>query len=138
MTDRKNLQAPEGWTLQSHTETFSGRAGPYFFRAEGPNPGVGLFAEAEHMNLGGVIHGGALMTLADMSLWDICRRKIGPFRGVTVTLNAEFLRPGPAGCFVEATGETLAVGKRMLFARGLVTAKGKTLLSFSGSLKRLD
>jgi uncharacterized protein (TIGR00369 family) len=138
MDDEPDFTPPEGWTLQSHTETFSGRAGPYYFREESPTPGVGFFARSEHMNLGGVIHGGALMTLADMSLWDICRRKVGPFRGVTVTMNAEFLRPGPTGCFVEATGETLAVGKRMLFARGLVTAKGKTLLSFSGSLKRLD
>lgn len=138
MTNADSNTAPDGWVLQSHTETFSGRAGPYYFREDGPTPGVGFFAEPHHLNLGGVVHGGALMTLADMSLWDICRRKVGVFRGVTVTLNSEFLRPGPAGCFIEATGETLAIGRRMLFARGLVTAKGKALLSFSGSLKRLD
>ncbi len=138
MNESDNFKPPEGWSLQSHTDTFSGRAGPYYFREEGPVPGVGFFAEPHHMNYGGVTHGGALMTLADMSLWDICRRKVGSFRGVTVTLNAEFLRPGPSGCFIEATGETLAVGKRMLFARGLVTARGKAVLSFSGSLKRLD
>lgn len=138
MSDIDSKSIPDGWALQSHEDTFSGRAGPYYFREDGPTPGVGFFAEPHHLNLGGVVHGGALMTLADMALWDICRREIGVFRGVTVTLNAEFLRPGPAGCFIEAAGETLAIGKRMMFARGLVTAKGKALLSFSGSLKRLD
>ncbi len=129
---------PEGWVLQNHADTFSGRAGPYYFREDGPTPGVGFYAEPHHMNLGGVAHGGALMTLADIALWDICRRKIGLFRGVTVTMNTEFLRPGPANCFIEATGETLAVGKNLLFARGVINAKGRMLMSFSGSLKRID
>lgn len=129
---------PEGWRQQSHSETFSGRAGPYYFREEGPRTGVGFFSEPHHANLGGVIHGGALMTLADMALWDICRREVGVFKGVTVTMNAEFLGPGPIGEFIEASGEMLRSGRRLMFARGLVTASGAPVMSFSGTLKRLD
>ena len=130
--------APPGWVLQRHLGTFSGLAGPYCFREDGPTPGVGFFAEPHHANLAGVIHGGALMTLADMALWDICRRKIGVFKGLTVTMNAEFVGPGPVGAFIEAGGEVIRVGRKLLFARGLVTAKGETLLAFSGTLKRLS
>lgn len=129
--------APEGWVLQSHSETFSGRAGPYYFRRKGAPPGVGFFAEPHHANLGGIVHGGALLTLADMALWDICQREEGLFNGVTVTLNAEFVGAGPVGVFIEATGDMVKAGRKLMFARGLVTANGETLMSFSGTLKRL-
>lgn len=141
MTDETSHQtprpAPPGWVLQNHLQTFSGHAGPYYFREEGAKAGVGFFAEPHHANLAGVIHGGALMTLADMALWDICRREVGIFRGLTVTMNSEFIGAGPVGEFIEANGETTRIGGRLLFARGLVTAKGEPVLAFSGTLKRL-
>ena len=139
MSEEKKTEfsPPPGWRLSQYSHTFSGRAGPFYFLEEGKIPGVGFFSEPHHANLGGVVHGGALMTLADMSLFDICFREAGMFPAVTVTMNAEFVRPGPIGSFIEAAGEVVKSGKSMMFARGLVTAEGKTLLSFSGSIKRL-
>lgn len=135
----EDVKIPSGWVKQSHMQTFSGQAGPYYFRERSnPTPGVGFFSEPRHANMGGVIHGGALMTLADMSLWDICRRSVGDFMAVTVTLNAEFLNPGPIGEFIEASGQMTKGGKSLLFSQGLITAAGKPILSFSGSLKRLS
>ncbi|WP_411819451.1 PaaI family thioesterase [Hyphococcus formosus] len=138
MTDKNEPKIPAGWQLQSHHETFSGQAGPFYFRDPGPKPGVGFFSKPHHANLAGVIHGGALMTLADISLWDICAREVGFFRGLTVTMNSEFLGPGPIGAFIEATGEVTRAGRKLIFARGMVTSKGKPLLSYSGTLKRLS
>ncbi len=130
---------PEGWDAQGHGGTFSAHAGPFYFRdAKSKTPGIGFYSLPHHANPDGVIHGGMLLTLADMSLWDICRRVIGPFKAVTVTLNAEFVGPGPVGAFIEATGEPVRLGRKMLFARGLVRAGDQTLMSFSGTLKRLD
>lgn len=129
---------PEGWILQSHRDTFSGHAGPFYFREiSAKAPGVGFLAEPQHANAHGMIHGGALLTLADMSLWDICRRAAGPFHAVTLTLNAEFIAPGPAGKFIHATGEAVKIGKSIMFARGDVRCDHDVLLTFSGSLKRL-
>ncbi|MEO1242962.1 MAG: PaaI family thioesterase [Pseudomonadota bacterium] len=136
--DQSMREPPPGWVLQSHPQTFSAHAGPFYFREKGEGPGVGFFSEPRHANLGGIVHGGALMTLADMSLWDICRRSEGNFKAVTVTMNAEFIGPGPVGAFIEAAGEMTKAGRSLLFARGLVTANGKSLLSFSGSLKRFS
>ena len=137
MTDNATHKIPDGWVLQSFPDTFSFHAGPYYFReASSKTPGVGFFSEQMHSNAGGIVHGGALMTLADMSLWDICRREIGMFRAVTVTMNAEFIGRGPIGKFIEATGETTKVGRSLLFARGMISCEGEALLSFSGSLKR--
>lgn len=125
---------PKGWTLQQLSTHFGTHSGPFYFR-DGDTPGVGFFAEERHTNIARFIHGGMLLTLADMSLWDIARRKIGPFRAVTLTLNSEFIAPGPLGAFVEATGEVLRAGKSLIFARGIVSANGDTILSFSGTLK---
>ena len=126
---------PDGWELQPFPETFSGHAGPFYFRKGGDEPGIGFYAQKHHANMQGVIHGGALLTLADMSLWDICRRKVGVFMGATVSLNSEFVGPGKVGTFIEASGDLIRAGRRLVFARGLVTSEGETLLSFSGTLK---
>lgn len=136
-TDDDILPAPDGWELRSHSETFSGRAGPFYFRTEKEKPGVAFYSKPHHANLGGVIHGGALLTLADMSLWDICMREVGRFHGVTVTLNSEFVGPGPIGSFIVATGEPVKIGRKLMFARGIIKAGDVPILTFSGTLKRL-
>jgi acyl-coenzyme A thioesterase PaaI-like protein len=130
--------APEGWVMQTSTGHFGETAGPYYFRTDPQTSGVAFFSEPRHANMQGVVHGGALLTLADMSLFDICFRSIGKFRAVTVTLNSEFLGAGPVGAFIEASGELLRAGKTMLFCRGLITAKGAPVMSYSGTLKRVD
>ena len=130
--------APPGWLIQQWRSNFAWRAGPFYFRDEGPAPGVGFFATAQHANMGDTIHGGALLTLADMALFDICRRRIGPFRAVTITLNTEFLAPAPIGAFIEAGGEMTGGGRKILMCRGLVTAAHTSLMSFSGTLRRVD
>ena len=125
---------PPGWKLQQLSTHFGTHAGPFYFRQD-ETPGVGFFSEERHTNIAHFVHGGMLLTLADMSLWDVARRRIGPFRAVTLTLNSEFISPGPLGVFIEATGEVLRAGKSLVFVRGLISARGETLLSYSGTLK---
>jgi len=139
MNSKTHPLIPEGWTLQSFPDTFSAHAGPFYFRDYAlKEPGVGFYSEPHHANGVGIVHGGALLTLADMALWDICRRVIGRFHGVTVTMNSEFLSPGPIGKFIVATGEATKIGKSLMFARGVVTCESETLLAFSGALKRIN
>ncbi len=129
--------APAGWTLHALSETFAGRAGPFYWREDGA-PGVGFFSKPHHGNLGGVVHGGMLMTLADMALFNICWKALDGSMAVTVSLNAEFLRPAPIGAFIEASGEITGGGRSLFFARGMVRAGDQDLLAFSGTLKRLS
>lgn len=118
--------------------TFGEAAGPFYFREAGKTPGVGFFSEQRHRNIQNFVHGGALLTLADIALFDICARARGQvFRAVTVSLSSEFLAPGPIGAFIEATGEMTGGGKSLMFCRGLVSADGKALLSFAGILKAI-
>ncbi len=134
----ENPKAPPGWVLQTAKEVFSHHAGPFYFRAEGPTPGIAFYSEPRHANIQGVLHGGILLTLADMSLFDIARRKFGRIRGFTLTLNSEFVNPGRIGVFIEASGEVTGGGKSIIFARGLVASEGETLMTYSGSLRRFE
>ncbi|MEM9422652.1 MAG: PaaI family thioesterase [Pseudomonadota bacterium] len=148
MTDQENSTdaeidtVPGDWESLEKRGFFAGKesfatiAGPYFYN-KGKAPGVGFLAEEKHLNLAGVVHGGCLATLADMALWDICAREVGPFRAVTVTLNTEFLGSARAGEFISAEGDALKASGSIFFARGLITARGRPVMSFSGSLKRL-
>ncbi|MBI1365287.1 MAG: PaaI family thioesterase [Alphaproteobacteria bacterium] len=129
--------APEGWVIQHRFAGFAYEAGPFYFREDEATPGVGFYAEPRHANLANIVHGGALLTLADMSLFDIAFRAVGRFKALTVTLNSEFLGPGPIGEFIEATGEVTRAGRKLIFCRGLVTARGAPIMSFSGTVKRL-
>ncbi len=130
---------PPGWIRQSLSDTFSAHAGPFYFRdgAEG-RPCVAFLSAPCHANTGGMIHGGALLTLADMALWNICRHVTGPMKAVTLTLNAEFIAPGPIGRFIVASGEATKIGKSIMFARGDIRCGDDMLLTFSGSLKRFS
>jgi acyl-coenzyme A thioesterase PaaI-like protein len=130
--------APEGWVLQSWRANFAWHAGPFYFRKEGPVPGIGFYAEPHHANKEDTIHGGALLTLADMALFDICFRKVGAFKAVTLSLHTDFLAPAPIGAFIEASGEMTGGGRTIMMARGFVTSGGKPLVSFSGTLRRFE
>lgn len=138
-TTRTIRPAPEGWMLQRHLETFSGEAGPFYYRAIGGPPGVGFFSEPRHGNLQNIVHGGALLTLADMALFDICfRAQKATFPAVTASLTSEFLAPAPIGVFIEADGEMMKGGKSLCFCRGVIRAEGRAVMSFAGILKRLS
>ncbi len=128
--------APAGWTMRSFPETFAGRAGPFYWREDGV-PGVGFYSKPHHGNLGGVVHGGMLMTLADMALFNICWKALEGSMAVTVSLNSEFLAPAPIGALIEASGEMTGGGGSLFFARGMIRAGDQNLLAFSGTLKRL-
>jgi acyl-coenzyme A thioesterase PaaI-like protein len=131
-------KVPPGWSHFSTKDTFSGHAGPFWFRDDGTKtPGVGFVSRKIHTNFHGVIHGGALMTLADMALFNICFHAIGRFQGVTLSTTVDFIAAGPVGEFIEATGEATKASGSVLFARGRILAKGATLATFSGSLKRI-
>lgn len=131
----------EGWIEYDapFPDGFSEQSGPYLFREHGSSAGVGFIATEKHKNYVGLIHGGALMSLADVAMWDICAREIDTkfLLVATITMNVEFVSSAKIGDFVHATGELVNQGRNILFARGLIKHDEKTLLSFSGTMKHI-
>lgn len=128
-----------GWSTWSDgADPYESAIGPFVFRDE-PDGKVrcAFMPERSHLNGGGAIHGGALMSFADFSLFAIARRELGSSVAVTVTFNGEFISGGAPGVMVEATGEVLRATRSMLFVRGLLKQNARTLLAFSGTLKKI-
>jgi len=90
------------------------------------------------LNGGGTIHGGALMSFADFSLFSIAHSELRDVKAVTLTCNCEFISAGGLDGWVESQGEVLRETRSIIFVRGLVTQASQPLLAFSGALKKIN
>jgi uncharacterized protein (TIGR00369 family) len=127
-----------GWRSWDH-DAFESQSGPFYFRdEEGGAIRCAFRAEKKHMNGGGFMHGGCMMTFADFSLFAIAWRELRDDRAVTVSLNGEFVGPAHVGDLVECTGEVIKAGKSMIFVRGLISTGGAPMMIFSGVIKKVS
>lgn len=125
-----------GW-FYSTGDAFNAHAGPFYYRQrEDGTPLCAMRVEDRHLNGGGMMHGGAIMTFADYCLY-VFAAALGDARMVTVSLGGEFVGAVPPGAMVECTGEVIRSTRSMVFLRGLMTAQGAPVYSFSGVLKKI-
>ena len=126
-----------GWHVW-RGDPFEDANGPFHVRFDSSGRGECAFrAEPRHMNGGGFMHGGCLMTFADAALFAIARPEIGDQRAVTMNLSSDFLSAVNVGQLVTATGEVTRGGGKTIFVRGMVSADGTPALSFSGIIRKL-
>ena len=125
-----------GWTTWADEPFEHDTAGPFYFRADAQGHVAAFRAERKHMNAGGVMHGGCLMTFADFSLFAIAHDGAEGEYGVTVAFTAEFLDGAREGERMEARGDVLRKGRSLTFVRGIITADGRPVLNFSGTIKK--
>ena len=80
--------------------------------------------DSELLRPGGTVHGPAMMTLADVTMYAVVLSLIGPVElAVTTNLTANFLRrPAPVDMIAEGRilklGKRLAVGETSLYSEG--------------------
>lgn len=126
-----------GWSAWSQ-ETFEYKvAGPFYFKKIGDGYISRFRAAPKHMNAGGVMHGGCLMTFADFALFSIANDHFQDCYGITVAFNCEFISGAKSGALMEAKGDVIRAGGSIVFVRGMVTADDEVVLNFSGTLKKL-
>lgn len=127
-----------GWRTWSGLDPFEDQSGPFYFREDDEGRvTAGFRAEHKHMNGGGFMHGGCMMTFADFSLFAIAWKELADSRAVTVSLNGEFVGPARPGDLVTATGEVVRAGGSLLFVRGLISTGSSPMLNFSGVVKKI-
>lgn len=126
-----------GWRLWEGSDPYEDLTGPYYSRVE-PDGSVvcALRLERRHMNGGGFMHGGAMMTFADFCLFVIGRPALKEQYAVTVSLNGDFVGPAHEGDLVEGRGDIVRAGGSLVFMRGLLSTGGRTILNFSGVVKK--
>jgi uncharacterized protein (TIGR00369 family) len=120
-------------------DSFAAATGKMIFRPDGPNRGVvRMFPTEKHLNLGGSIHGGAVMSFIDMALFG-GGRCAGMERAhyVTLDLTTHFLARGEAGKPLDAHVELIRQTRSLAFLQGVVRQEGEPCYSFTGTLKRI-
>lgn len=128
-----------GWqTWGKGADPYETSIGPFCFKIEDGEPLAAFQPRREHLNGGGAIHGGALMSFADFALFAIAHNALRGAYAVTLTCNSEFLSAGGLAGVVEAHGEVLRETRSLVFVRGLITQQDRPLLAFSGTLKKIS
>lgn len=125
----------KGWQTWPEEPFEHDTAGPFYMRTDDQGQVAAFRAQRKHMNAGGVMHGGCLMTFADFALFAIAHHGMEGVYGLTVAFTSEFLDGAKEGELIEARGDVLRRGRSLTFVRGLVTADGRPVLNFSGTIK---
>ncbi len=127
-----------GWLRWPGTDPFEDHTGPFFARYDaGGAIECGFRPDAKNRNGGGNVHGGALLTFADFSLFMIASAVLPEFHGVTATLNAEFVGAARPDRLLTARGEVVKAGRSLIFVRGTIDDAGEAVMSFSGVIKKI-
>jgi len=127
-----------GWR-KLPTRQFSTALGAIWLRGEEGAREIGLFTTPavanDHM---GMVHGGALMTFADMALGLAAGEAIGGAPMATAQLQFHFTAAAPIGVLLTCKPELVRQTSQLLFVRGLFEAGGRTVGMADAMFKVLD
>lgn len=113
-----------------------GRNGPLWTHTDAQGQRrYGLLMEEGHLNPAGVVHGGALLTLADHAISAAVWQQAGRQPSVTVQLDSHFVAVARAGDFVVCTVEITHSTRSMVFARAALHAGAQLVLQAQGVWK---
>ena len=130
--------AAAGW-VRMPTTHFSETAGPYWLRRDAEGPVVGLWTEERHGNGHlGTVHGGVMMTFADIALGVAVVDAIGAPLCATSNLSYNFVGASRAGQLVTCRPEAVRKTSSLVFARGLIVADDRTVGSAEAIFTILD
>jgi acyl-coenzyme A thioesterase PaaI-like protein len=127
---------PDGFVRLEELVGFVEHAGPLYWRPERSAFALGFRVTPQHMNVGGVVHGGMLTTAADMAL------ALG-FRSAceveaflpTIHLDVDFYAPAKLGDWVEFTFPTARRVGRTGFATVIGRVGEVEIMRGSGVMK---
>jgi acyl-coenzyme A thioesterase PaaI-like protein len=128
-----------GWEHWAGNDPYEDATGPFFMKID-PKGGKHLSAflcQERHMNGGGFMHGGMLMSFADYALFVIAYDELSEQHSVTLSCQTDFLAgAAPLGEIVYADGEVTKNTRSLVFVRGQVYVGDTVLTTFNGILKK--
>ena len=120
---------PPGFTRLTLIDPFEVHICEAFEAGEGAERRFAIPVDARHLNAGGTVHGGALVSFADMTLgqtaWDAVERA----NIVTVNMQSQFLNPAKAGDLLEIQPEIVRRTRGFVFVRGDFHVRGKVIVA---------
>jgi acyl-coenzyme A thioesterase PaaI-like protein len=116
-----------GWQKLG-TRQFSAAIGTAWMRGEKGAREVAIFTTKDIANdFMGMVHGGALMTFADIALGLAAAEALDPPLMATAQLQFHFTAAAPIGVLLTCKPELVRQTSQLLFVRGLFDADGKTV-----------
>ena len=131
------MALPSGYSKYAYDDAFEELVGPLGHKVEGDTISFAFRADARHRNTGDTVHGGMLVTFADFALCLTAVWNQPEERCVTVSLNSEFVAAGREGDLIESVCEVVRRTRSLTFVRGTLFVGDRTLLNFSGIVKRI-
>lgn len=131
---------PPHYELLRDDSGFGQLIGPLYLRKprDGRTLAWGFRAAGKHLNRGGVVHGGMLLTFADQCFGALAYMAAGKKPSSTIDLSASFVAPGRPGDWIECAGTVSRTTRELVFVSGRITADGRTLADLKGIWKLLD
>ena len=124
----------DGWECLD-VDGFTGIVDPFWRRHEEDGVVMGLLLREDHTNNHlGTVHGGVVMTFADIGLGSGVAEVMGAerFRCVTTSLQTQFISTAKVGEFIYCQPEVVRQNKQVIFVRGLIKTGDKTIASVEG------
>jgi len=129
---------PDGYTETKLVDPFEIFVGPVFERRENGARRFAFVIDERHVNMRGVLHGGMLMTFADLALgaavWDATDN--APC--VTLNMQTQFLKSARAGDVVEVLPQMVRRTRSLVFMRGDFTVAGDVVMTANSIWKLLN
>jgi len=129
---------PEKYRIADPTDPYEMGCGPFFMPIDDDgDPRIVLLAGPGHCNASGILHGGLLVTMADLAIYTEAVRGQAGESIVTVSLNSDFVAAAREGAFVEARADVVRRTGSLAFLRAQITSGDHVLLNCSAVVKRL-
>jgi uncharacterized protein (TIGR00369 family) len=129
--------APEGFEEVRLIDPFEIHVGPAYVQGEKGARRYALRIQPHHCNMRGVVHGGMLMTLADMTLGQAVWDATDKAPSVTLNMQTQFLKSAKSGDLVEVVPELTRRTRGMVFMRGDFTVAGEIVMTVQSVWKLL-
>lgn len=129
--------AAHGW-VKTKVTAFGELTGPIWQREDGDGLRFGFLVAPKHLNRGGNLHGGMLMTLADQSMAITSRQATGVKRHATIELNMQFVGVVRLNEFVESQCEVVRATRSVVFMQSRMLVGTRVVATASGIWKILE
>jgi len=132
-------EIPVGFEPLFRTSPFSEMLGPFFYRRTERGLVIGLSVADKHANARGGVHGGLLLTLADIALgYAAAYTEDPPLVLTTANISADFAGQARVGDWVEAHVDIQKIGRRLVFANAYLVVGVDRIARVSAVFARSD
>lgn len=116
----------------SSPSAFETHVGPISYTSSDDGASLSFIIDEHHLNSDGYIHGGMMMTLATGVLAELARTAAKGAPTAPLSVNCDFVGPGPKGAAVVGTAEITRQTRTVLFTSAELRADGKLMMTATG------